>query len=76
MDYGNIEIVSELYQWDPVCETIPFQAIALNISGMEELQRFIRLVKSNCDYDDYSSTKRIEEFLWDRLYCHLNAKVM
>lgn len=73
MDYGNVEIVSELFQWDPVCETIPLQAIVLNISDMEELQSFMRLTRGS---QNGAPMKRIEDFLWDHLYFDFSAEIM
>lgn len=72
VDYGNVEIVTELFEWDHLCDTVPMQAIALYISGIAELEKFTRLV---CRHDD-APMKRIENYLWDHLYSKFIAKIM
>lgn len=66
-------MVNELFEWDPICEYMPLQAIGLKIDGIKDLEIASRLLRIP---HIESPAKRIENFLWDHLYFNFEAEIM
>lgn len=71
LDYGNIEWVDAVYDWNSLCDLVPIQAIVLKIHGMIDLVEFFRL---NCR-QQISPVERIEQFLWKNVNAKFKAIV-
>lgn len=41
LDYGNVDCVDDLYEWDPICNQVPLQAVVLKMYGVIELVQFL-----------------------------------
>lgn len=76
VDYGNTETVSNIFEWDPVCETVSIQAIALNIADMKEIVCRMRLLRNSGICRNNTPMKLLKEFLLDRLYLSFDANIM
>lgn len=66
VDYGNVEIVDEIYEWNPICNKYPLQALTVKVHGIKELETFVLfndLIRQEIPLID-----QIMSFLWNRLY--------
>lgn len=66
IDYGNEEIVDEIYKWHPACDKHPIQAITLKMHGVRELEDYG--VFTDLNNPGVPLINQIQYFLWDRLY--------
>lgn len=72
VDYGNTAFVNHLYEWHPICDNVPLQAVLMKILGIVDLVNF---VEHDRNISKETACWQIETFLCEHLDVKFKATV-